>query len=180
MIRTARVLVLGVALCVGVLALFSCGGELAPKGILAVVRVEQKMPDGSFSPVVGARVLFELYGSRADDAVRCPLYQQFEDTTDAEGLAVPFRDPQGKAPSDIGMLLVDVIAADGRTAFKRRQVEPKFDFGAWAQDKWPGSSADGEFVRLMCSTAVDFPDCKQVLENGELVRWGVGLSIRIQ
>ena len=152
----------------------------AANGILTVVRVEERMPDGSMVPVSGARVEFEMYGSRADDSIRRPLYHEFEDTTDANGLSVVFTDPLDRAPTDIGLLLVDVVHPDGRSGFKRAQVDAKFDFAEWSGSAWSEGMEREALIDSVCETAIDFPECESALERGDLVTWGLGLVIRLK
>ena len=159
----------------------ACGdGSQAANGILTVVRVEERLPDGSVVPVSGARVEFEIYGSRAQDSIRRPLYHEFEDTTDANGLSVVFRDPLDKAPTDIGLLLVDVVHPDGRSGFKRAQVEAEFDLAEWSGSAWSEGMEREALIDSVCETAIDFPECESALEQGNLVTWGLGLAIRLK
>ncbi len=145
-----------------------------------MVRVEERMPDGSMIPVSGARVEFEMYGSRADDSIRRPLYHEFEDSTDENGLSVVFTDPLGRAPTDIGLLLVDVVHPDGRSGFKRAQVEAKFDFAEWSGSAWSEGVEREALIDSVCQTAIGFPECESALEGGNLVTWGLGLVIRLK
>ncbi|MCY4108499.1 MAG: hypothetical protein OXG11_05655 [Chloroflexi bacterium] len=162
-------------------ALAACGGgSQTANGILTVVRVEERMPDGSMIPVSGARVEFEMYGSRADDSIRRPLYHEFEDTTDENGLSVVFTDPLGRAPTDIGLLLVDVVHPDGRSGFKRAQVEAKFDFAEWSGSAWSEGMEREALIDSVCESAIGFPECESALEAGNLVTWGLGLVIRLK
>ncbi len=172
------VLVAFAALAAG---LAGCGdGAQTASGILAVVRVEEQLPDGSIAAVAGARVSFEIYGSRAQDSIRRPLYHEFEDTTDANGLAVVFTDPLEKAPTDIGLLLVDAVHPDGRSKFIRGQVEAKFDFAEWSESAWSETIDREALIDTFCATAIDFPNCEPTLERGELTTWGLGLAIRLK
>ncbi len=131
-------------------------------------------------PVSGARVEFEMYGSRADDSIRRPLYHEFEDTSDANGLSVVFTDPLDRAPTDIGLLLVDVVHPDGRSGFKRAQVDAKFDFAEWSGSAWSEGMEREALIDSVCETAIDFPECESALEAGNLVTWGLGLVIRLK
>ena len=176
--RLQAVFVALVALAAGLAA---CGqGAQTASGILAVVRVEEQLPDGSTVPVSGARVMFEIYGSRAQDSIRRPLYHEFEDTTDDNGLSVVFTDPLDKAPTDIGLLLVDVVHPDGRSGFKRAQVEAKFDFADWSESAWSESIEREALIDSICATAIDFPDCEPALEGRGLITWGLGLAILLK
>ncbi len=176
-----RLQVVFIALAALAAGLAACGeGAQTASGILAVVRVEEQLPDGSTAPVSGARVAFEIYGSRAQDSIRPPLYHEFEDTTDANGLAVVFTDPLDKAPTDIGLLLVDVVHPDGRSVFKRAQVEAKFDFAEWSESAWSETIGREALIDSLCATAIDFPDCEPALQQSELTTWGLGLAIRLK
>ena len=159
----------------------ACGdGSQAANGILTVVRVEERLPDGSVVPVSGARVEFEIYGSRAQDSIRRPLYHEFEDTTDANGLSVVFTDPLDRAPTDIGLLLVDVVHPDGRSGFKRAQVDAKFDFAEWSGSEWSEGMEPEALIDSVCETAIDYPECRSAIEGSNLVTWGLGLVIRLK
>ena len=176
--RLRVVLVALVSLAVGLAA---CGGgSQAANGILTVVRVEERMPDGSIVLVSGAQVAYEMYGSRADDSIRRPLYHEFEDATDANGLSVVFTDPLDRAPTDIGLLLVDVVHPDGRSGFKRAQVDAKFDFAEWSGSAWSEGMEREALIDSICDTALSFPECESALEGGNLVAWGLGLVIRLK
>ena len=112
-------LVVSAALAAAVLC-WGCGEEAAgdPK-ILTVVRVEEKLPDGTWAPVSGADVYYEIYASRATDGVHIPIYQEYADTTDEWGLSAMLRDPDGKNPGDIGLVFIDVTHPGGRTLFRK-------------------------------------------------------------
>ena len=105
---------------------------------------------------------------------------EFEDTTDANGLSVVFRDPLDKAPTDIGLLLVDVVHPDGRSGFKRAQVEAKFDFAEWSESAWSETIGREALIDSLCATAIEFPECRSALEGSNLVTWGLGLVIRLK
>lgn len=145
-----------------------------------MVRVEQKLADGSWAPVADAAVRYQIFLSKATDTVHIPLFTEFADITDATGLSVVFTDSQGKAPQDVGLVFVDVSHPDGRTFFQRIGVEQGFDFGAWFKQFWPEPVESMQLVNLLCAAQTDFPGCNERLEEDGLVTWGRGVLVRFQ
>lgn len=179
-IRSSLVLLISVALVAA--ALFGgCGGDAAgdPK-ILTVVRVEEELPDGSWGPVSGASVYYEIYASRAPDGVHIPLYQHYTDTTDEWGLSAVLRDPEGKNPGDIGLVFVDVTHPGGRTLFRKWKIEQHFDFSEWFATFAEDESSPAYFIDRICDTVSGFSDCEKTLEGNGMVTWGRGALIRFR
>ncbi len=163
-------------------ALFGgCGDEAAgdPK-ILTVVRVEEKLPDGSWGPVSGASVHYEIYARLAPDGVHIPLYQQYTDTTDEWGLSAVLRDPEGKNPGDIGLVFVDVTHPGGRTLFRKWKIEQHFDFSEWFATFAEYESNPAYFIDRICETVSGFPDCEMTLERTDMITWGRGALMRFR
>ncbi len=158
-----------------------CGDEAAgdPK-ILTIVRVEEKLPDGSWRPVSGAGIYYEIYASRATDGVHIPIYQEYADTTDKWGLSAVLRDPDGKNPGDVGLVFIDVTHPGGRTLFRKWKIEQHFDFAAWFATFAADEPNTGYFIDRICDTVSGFPDCERALERTEMITWGRGALMRFQ
>ena len=158
-----------------------CGGEAAgDPNILTVVRVEEKLPDGSWGPVSGASVYYEIYASRAPDGVHIPLYQHYTDTTDEWGLSAVLRDPDGKNPGDIGLVFIDVTHPGGRTLFRKWKIEQHFDFSEWFASFAESESNSPNFIDRICDTVSEFPDCESTLERADMITWGRGALMRFR
>ena len=175
-------LTLLVGLVVG--ALFAaCGddGVEVEDRILTVVRVEERDESGEWVPVANAKVLYEIYSPRGSTpAEPPPLYYQYEGVTNAEGISSIGNDPEGRVETDIGMVVVDVILPDGRTAFKRKKVEGSFDFGEWAKEFMDEAAAPDDITTAICVDAVEFETCEDSLSTKDLKLWGAGVVVRVR
>ncbi len=173
-------LVISAALAAAVLS-GGCGDEAAgdPK-ILTIVRVEEKLPDGSWGAVSGADVYYEIYASRAPDGVHIPTYQEYADTTDEWGLSAVLRDSDGKNPGDIGLVFIDVTHPGGRTLFRKSKIEQHFDFSAWFATFAADEPNRAYFIDRICDTVSGFPDCERTLERNEMSAWGRGALMRFR
>ena len=173
-------LVIVSALLAAAVLCWGCGEEAAgdPK-ILTVVRVEEKLPDGTWAPVSGADVYYEIYASRATDGVHIPIYQEYADTTDEWGLSAMLRDPDGKNPGDIGLVFIDVTHPGGRTLFRKWKIEQHFDFSAWFATFAGDESNPAYFIDRICNTVSGFPDCERTLERNNMITWGRGALMRL-
>lgn len=165
-----------------VATLLACGKKgTEEKRILTVVRVEERDASGAWVPVADARVLYEIYSPRGSTpAEPPPLYYQFEDVTNSEGISSVGSDPEGRVETDIGMVVVDVILSDGRTSFKRRKIKGNFDFAEWSKEFMPESGDRAEIAAAICNDALDFETCGESLSVGDLKMWGAGLVVRIR
>ncbi|MCY4108502.1 MAG: hypothetical protein OXG11_05670, partial [Chloroflexi bacterium] len=178
--------VVGLSLLVGlvVATLFAaCGddGVEVENRILTVVRVEERDQSGDWVPVENAKVLYEIYSPRGSTpAEPPPLYYQYEGVTNAEGISSVGNDPEGRVETDIGMVVVDVILPDGRTAFKRKKVEGSFDFGEWAKEFMDEAAAPDDITTAICLDAVEFATCEDSLESKDLKMWGAGVVVRVR
>lgn len=162
-------------------AVFSggCGDKVATdSNILTIVRVEERLADGSWGAVSGASVNYQIYASRATDTVHIPIYQEYMDTTDDWGLSAVRRDPNGKTPGEIGLVFVEVTHPDGRTFFRRWRIERDFDFGQWSLGFMPEDGGVDALVARVCATVESFPNCRKTLESSGFVTWGRGALAR--
>ena len=118
-----RIAALAAAMCVA--AGFLACGEDAPQAkiILTAVRVEERGPDGSWSPVADVHVDYQIWAGRATSSADVVLFYEYEDFTDESGLSVVAQAADDKKPADIGLLFAEVTHDDGRTGFQRKQVE---------------------------------------------------------
>ena len=149
--------------------------------ILTVVRVEERDESGEWVPVENAKVLYEIYSPRGSTpAEPPPLYYQYEGVTNADGISSIGNDPEGRVETDIGMVVVDVILPDGRTAFKRKKVEGNFDFAEWAKEFMDEAAAPDDITTAICVDAVEFETCEDSLESKDLKIWGAGVVVRVR
>ena len=159
----------------------ACGDEAAAmqEGILTVVRVEERLPDGSWVPTEGAVVQYQIWAGTTHNS-QVSLYHEYQDTTDAQGLSAVNRDPGEKQPGGIGMIFVDVTHPDGRSNFRRAPAEELFDFQDWARQFPSGALEAEDVIDQVCSTAIDFPGCADKLEREGFKTWGVGFVVRLR
>ena len=178
--RPALILLLGL-LTVTLFAACGGGDAKAENRILTVVRVEEKDANGDWVPVENAKVLYEIYSPRGSTpAEPPPLYYQYQGVTNAEGISTVGNDPEGRVETDIGMVVVDVIHPDGRTSFKRKKVEGKFDFAEWSKEFMTESAPPAEIAAAICADAVDFETCENSLASNDLKMWGAGVVVRVR
>ncbi len=178
--RPALILFVGI-LAAAFLACGGDGGGAVENRILTVVRVEERDANGDWVPVENARVLYEIYSPRGSTpAEPPPLFYQYEGTTNSQGISTIGNDPEGRVGTDIGMVVVDVIHPDGRTSFKRKKVEEKFDFAEWSKGFMTESAPPGEIAAAICADAVDFETCENSLANNDLKMWGAGVVVRVR
>ena len=177
----AALMLIAVLLTVGLFAACGGGGAEVENRILTVVRVEERDASGAWVPVENAKVLYEIYSPRGSTpAEPPPLYYQYEGVTNAEGISSVGNDPEGRVETDIGMVVVDVVLSDGRTAFKRKKVEGSFDFAEWSKEFMGESAAPGDITAAICVDAVEFETCEDSLASNELKMWGAGVVVRIR
>lgn len=180
--RHWRPVAMAAALTATAMAIVACGEQKTVQpsgGILTLVRVEEMKADGSWAPVVNARVHYEIYGTK-DIAANIARYQVYDDVTDQDGYSAVLRSPEGKTDSEIGLIFVDVEHPDGRTAFKKPRSSTHFDLVAWFEEFLPAPVDREAAMRAICATASDFPDCEQSLKAADLKTWGAAVLIRFQ
>lgn len=159
---------------------FACGEQAVPfDGLVTVVRVEEKLADGSAVPVPNADIRIKLY-AKSNASADAPLIQEFTDTTDANGLSAVMRGAAGKTDAEISTVFVEVDLPDGRTGFNRTKLETQFDFRDWLAKISADSPSPKSIIEKICSNAAEFPDCKKVLESRNLVTWGAGVVVTIR
>lgn len=158
----------------------ACGKAAGPdEGILTMVRVEERLPDGTWVPTEGARVEYQIWAGTTHNS-QVSLYHEYKDTTDVEGLSAVNRDPGEKVPGGIGMIFIDVTHPDGRTSFRRVLAEESFDFEGWSQKFPSGPVEPDEIIDRICSTVVDFPDCAKKLKRDGFKAWGAAFIVRFR
>ncbi len=167
-----------VALGVGLAA---CG-DSSPQSqiILTIVRVEERNVEGSWIPVAGADVDYQIWGSKPNASADGLLQFEFQDVTDEAGLSVVAQDAGDKRPSHLGQVFAEAGHPDGRTGFIRKRFEAEFDFMAWFETFWSEPLEVDSIVDAICATADDFDRCGDYLQDRELVAWGRGILIRIR
>ena len=174
------------ALSVAVIALAACGGSGAgdaEKGLLTVGRVEERLEDGSWAPVAGAKVSFEVFlasGPTLVSAGNVVKYEDYEAEASPNGITAVLRLAEGKLPRDIGMVFAQVELPDGRTQFRRVKSEDRFDFKTWYQKFGADDAPDATIVEQICESALDFPNCIEALTGNDLKVWGAGLLLRVR
>ena len=172
-------MLLTVISAVSLIACSETGKDEANAQLLTVVRVEERLEDGTWAPVSNATIVYEIFGSQ-NIAANIARYQLYEDSTDSNGMSVVLRPSEGKTASEIGMVFAAAEHPDGRSRFRRVQSDKEFDFQSWYR-KFGGKDATAEtIVGELCATAVDFPTCSESLMDSQLKTWGAGILIRFR
>lgn len=173
-------------LLVAAIALAACGGSGggdAEKGLLTVVRVEERLEDGSWAPIAGAKVGFEVFlasGPTLVSAGNVVKYEDYQAQAGPSGISAVLRVAEGKLPNDIGMVFAQVELPDGRTQFRRVKSQESFDFKTWYQKFGGEETSDATIVAQLCEAALDFPSCEKSLTASGLKAWGAGLLLRVR
>ncbi|MCY3801729.1 MAG: hypothetical protein OXG46_09125 [Chloroflexi bacterium] len=181
-----RVAAFAAALSVSVLALAACGdtgGGSGADGLLTVVRVEERLEDGSWAPLAGAKVTFEVFlssGPTLVSAGNVVKYEDYEAEAGPNGITSVLRAAEGKLPKDIGMVFAQVELPDGRTQFRRIKSEENFDFKTWYLKFGDEGTSDETIAAQLCEAALDFPSCEESLMASGLKSWGAGLLLRVR
>ena len=184
--RGWRVAAVAAALLAAASALAACGGSGdgdADKGLLTVVRVEERLEDGSWAPLAGVEVTFEVFlasGPTLVSAGNVVKYEDYQAEAGPNGISAVLRVAEGKLPRDIGMVFARVELPDGRTQFRRIKSEEKFDFKTWYQKFGGEETPDETIVAHLCEAALDFPSCEESLTASGLKAWGAGLLLRVR
>lgn len=184
--RAWRAAAVAAALSVLLLVLAACGGSNgsgSAKGLLTVVRVEERLEDGSWAPLSGAKVTFEVFlasGPTLVSAGNVVKFEDYEAVAGPNGISTVLRIAEGKLPKDIGMVFARVELPDGRTQFRRIKSEENFDFKSWYRKFGGEEASDATIVGHMCESAIDFPNCAEALTQSGLTTWGAGLLLRVR
>ncbi|MCY4108504.1 MAG: hypothetical protein OXG11_05680 [Chloroflexi bacterium] len=174
------------ALLVSLLVLAACGGSGSSSGadgLLTVVRVEERLEDGSWAPLAGATVTFEVFlasGPTLVSAGNVVKYEDYEAEAGPNGITAVLRAAEGKLPKDIGMVFAQVELPDGRTQFRRIKSEENFDFKTWYLKFGDEGTSDETIAAQLCEAALDFPSCEESLMASGLKSWGAGLLLRVR
>ncbi len=164
--------------------LWACGGTAQDKSepqLLTVVRVEERLEDGTWAPVSNVTIVYEIFGIQGvRNAENVDRYHLYEDSTDSNGMSVVVRASEGKTASEIGIIFAQAEHPDGRSGFRRVKSDKNFDFQSWYR-KFGGEDASVEtIVGELCETAVEFPTCSESLMDSQLKTWGAGILIRFR
>ena len=170
---------------VSAVSLFACGGDNDgdPAQILTVVRVEERDANGTWVPVPGATVTFEIFlesGPTLVSAGNVIQFVAYEAVADSNGISAVVQPAEGKRAKDIGMVFAQVDLPDGRSQFRRVRSQEDFDFKSWYQKFGGDETADATIARQLCESARDFPNCEKSLKDSGLKAWGAGLLLRIR
>lgn len=189
---SARLLVLKVVCIlafaiVSIVALGACGEQQvvespeevaahAKGNFVAMILIQDLQEDGTNAPVANVEVTYNVLGVGAEGQKE--LYT-FTGKTDANGYSVVFRNIQDRSSADIGVLFIDLKAADGRARTARKETRLAFDFGEWFAEFTPEPVNREAVLAQACASAADPAHCQTTLKSGDYKTWGAAVLVRL-